>query len=138
DREAKAYDPRVMGSGTMVKKIDDGSLLIQRTFDKAIAVIDVENETYEQFYPTLSEADYARLKKDEDGFEKISPYAAFFRKESAFFSFREFLEDLVKGRLDGIRGRQRKEFEQVMANPDGTCGEKVHEFMMGVLEGEQV
>ncbi|MEG0687465.1 MAG: hypothetical protein RR466_02115 [Hungatella sp.] len=138
DREAKAYDPRVMGSGAMVKKIDDGSLLIQRTVDKAIAVIDVENETYEQFYPTLSAADYARLKKGEDGFEKISPYAAFFRKESAFFSFREFLEDLVKGRLDGIRGRQRKEFERVMANPDGTCGEKVHEFMMGVLEGEKV
>ncbi len=118
-------------------KLNEGAIMVQRNYDNAVAIIQVENETYEMFYPTMTEEDYEKLTQGEDGFEKIDEKSGFFRKESKIFSFEDFLDDLVHDRLKDVRTRQLKELSTLAANLDGTCGIKVHEYMMNVLEDKE-
>lgn len=117
-------------------KLDDTHILVQRKCDCAMAKVDVINNTFEQFMPTLSDVDFEALMAGVDGFEKAGRYEYFCRRESKIFTIQGFIDELVEGRLEGVRERQLKALETLAANLDGTCGKKVHEYMMNVLEGE--
>ena len=43
------------------------------------------------------------------------------------------MNDLLYGELESVKARQLKELSSFAANLDGTCGEKVHAFMMNAL-----
>ena len=45
------------------------------------------------------------------------------------------MNTLTEGKLKEARTRQMKELETMAANPDGTCGKRVHAHMMGILKG---
>ena len=51
------------------------------------------------FYPTLSDEDYGKLTKGEDGFEKIEKKYGFFCYESRIFSLGGFMDALAEGKL---------------------------------------
>ena len=97
----------------------------------------MKDETYEMFYPTLNEEDFSKLTEGEDGFEKMDKKSGFFRRESKIFSFEGFIDDLINDRLKDVRKRQLEELSTLAANLDGTCGIKVHEYMMNVLENNE-
>ena len=131
---ANGYNPEFNFSSEFGAKLNQNSIIVQRNYDNATAVINVEDETYEMFYPTLSKNDFSKLTGGGDGFEKLDEKSGFFRRESKIFSFEGFLDDLIHGRLSGVRERQIKELCTLAANLDGTCGIKVHEYMMNVIE----
>lgn len=133
---ANGYNPVYRLSSEFGAQLDENSIIVQRNYDDAAAIVNVEDETYEMFYPTLSEEDFAKLTAGEDGFEKVDEKSGFFRRESKIFSFEGFIDDLVHDRLAGVRERQLKELSTLAANLDGTCGIKVHEYMMNVLENK--
>lgn len=137
EEKANGYNPEFFLSSEFGAKMDQDVIIVQRNCDDAAAMINVENETYEMFYPTLNEKDFAKLTEGEDGFEKIEKKSGFFRRESRIFSFEGFLEDLVHERLNDVRVRQLEELSTLAANLDGTCGEKVHEYMMAVLDNQE-
>ena len=94
----------------------------------------VKEEKFRICYPEISVQEMDGLLKNTDGFERINPaYSAFARRESRLFSMEDFMEDLVSGRLERVRERQLQELSEFAVNLDGSCGEKVHGFMMDIL-----
>lgn len=136
NQKANGYSTTFYVSSDFGSKINENTIIVQRNWDDAVAIVNVEDETYEMFYPTLSEEDFAKLTEGEDGFEKIDEKSGFFRRESKIFSFEGFVDDLIHDRLTDIRERQLKELSTLATNLDGTCGIKVHEYMMNVLENK--
>lgn len=136
EKKKNGYAPGFHISSDYGAKLEVGVIIVQRRWDDATAVVHVEDETYEIFYPTLKEADFLKLTEGEDGFEKTDEKSGFFRRESKIFSFEGFIDDLVHDRLAGVRERQLNELSTLATNLDGTCGIKVHEYMMNVLENK--
>ncbi|MSS10441.1 MULTISPECIES: hypothetical protein [Clostridia] len=137
EEKANGYNPEFFLSCEFGAKIDRDVIIVQRHYDDATALIRVEDETYEMYYPALDEENFVKLTEGEDGFEKIEKKCGFFRRESKIFSFEGFVEDLINNRLGEVRGRQLEELSTLAANLDGTCGVKVHEYMMNVLENKE-
>ncbi len=130
------FAAKYVTTGGASVKLDDTHILVQRKCDCAMAKVDVVNNTYEQFMPTLSDEDFDKLMTGEDGFEKAGKMEYFCRRESKNFTISGFIDDLVEGRLEGVRERQLEALSTLAANLDGTCGQKVHEYMMNVLENK--
>ena len=70
--------------------------------------------------------------KNSDGFEKMCSNGYFCQKENIYLSTEQFLDRMVSGDWDGIIERQQEYVNSLALNP-GTCGEKVHEFVMNSL-----
>lgn len=135
--EGNGYNPDWSLASEFGTRWDENKVIIQRNCDEAAAIIHVENESWEMFYPTLTKADYGKMIDGEDGFEKREKRSGFFRRESKFFSFESFLDELVQDRLKEVRVRQLEELSTLASNLDGTCGMKVHEYMMKVMETKE-
>lgn len=131
------YHPRMHIACCSFNKLDDSHVQVQRSWDGALAVVDVTTGEYTLHNPAFTEETMHRLTDGQDGFEKLQTYFAFCRRESRLFSFEGFMEDLVNDRLEDVKKRQKKELASVAANLDGTCGEKVYEFLIKVLENNQ-
>lgn len=134
DAAVNGFDRKFVPTGGFGKKLDERHILIQRNCDNALAVANVEDNTFEMFYPQLPEEDFGTFMDGEDGFEKPSKYDYFCRRENKLFGIKDFLEDVEKERLNTVRERQQKAVSEMAANLDGTCGEKVHKYMMEILE----
>lgn len=128
------YHPKIHTSSCFAKKWENDTILVQRTCDDALAVVNVETGKYKVTYPAMSEQAYDELLRDQDGFERPGPdYYAFARRESRLFPISGFMNELLYGELESVKARQLKELSSFAANLDGTCGEKVHAFMMNAL-----
>lgn len=128
------YNPNDLRDVNFGKKINDTVFLIQRGWDKAIAIVDVENEEYSLVYPTLDETDFLNFMDGQDGFEKIAVNACFACRESQWFSIDDFINSFHSTSKKDIYKRQRNAISNLAVNLDGTCGEKVHKFMMENLQ----
>ena len=53
------------------------------------------------------------------------------------FSMEEFFMWFLEGDREAVRKRQMDSLSVTAANLDGTCGKKVHEYMIGILQKEQ-
>ncbi|MDD6812689.1 MAG: hypothetical protein PUD93_12685 [Lachnospiraceae bacterium] len=131
------YNPRIHSACCSFNKLDDSHIQVQRTWDGALAVVDVMTGEYTLHNPVFTEKTMHKLTDGQDGFEKFQTYYAFCRRESRLFSFEGFMEDLVNDRLEDVKKRQKTELASVAANLDGTCGEKVYEYMMKIFENNQ-
>lgn len=130
---ANNYQYEVHGIASFAKMIDENTLLVQKRRDASLLELNVHTGEYKIHHPKLAPGELEKMLEGEDGFEKSYTNGEFARRESKYFSFEEFLDDLVNDRLGDAMKRQKKEMETMAVNLDGTCGEKVHEFMMKVL-----
>lgn len=137
EEKENGYNPKFHLSSEFGAKLDEGVIIVQRNCDDAAAIVHVKDETYEMFYPILNEEDFSKMTEGEDGFEKMDEKSGFFRRESKIFSFEGFIDDILHDRLKDVRKRQLEELSTLAANLDGTCGIKVHEYMMNVLENNE-
>ena len=113
--------------------VDDETLLVQKRKDASLLEINTRTGEYQIHHPRISKEGFEKLMQNQDGFEKLYTNGEFARRESRYFSFEGFLDDLVNDRLDAVVSRQKEAMQTMAVNLDGTCGEKVHEFMMQVL-----
>lgn len=122
----------VAGFGETVKifAVSENRVLVQRFADKRMALIDVFNDTYTEFVPQLSEADFQTVLKGNDGFRKDGKDGYFAMRESDMYSLEFFLNQFVRTGWKEIKERQLKALEAFAANLDGSCGEKVHEAVV--------
>lgn len=136
--KTNGYDPEMLMLDNLINgRIDDAHLLVQRNTDRMAAIVDVVNETYEEFPAAFCEGDYQKFIAGSDGFEKACKRAGFYRKENAVFPLKSFVQELAEGKLDSVKKRQLAELSTLAANLDGTCGERVHRYMMDVLDAGQ-
>ncbi len=133
DQIANGYHPKRVFSTMMAKQIADNTLLIQRRSDGKVAIIQLESDQIETFYPTLSEEVYMQVFKGEDGFEQSDAYHVFCRKESRYFTLQGFLDDIIHEQLEGVKERQLKAAQTMADNLDGTSGEKIYKYFIDNL-----
>lgn len=130
------YNPGNIIATAIAIKLDDNRLLVQRNHDNKMAIYNVKGDTVQEFLPTLTQESYEKLIANEDGFEKAGRFRPYARKENRLFSLEGFLDDLRDGKLEAVKEKQLSSISECIANPDGGCGEKVHNFMMAKLEEE--
>jgi hypothetical protein len=87
--------------------------------------VDLESDTYEEIN---IEFDIDELKAKEPGFERNSEWLQYCCEENAFNSLADFLDGKITGKAFD-REKQINCFAEIAANNDGTCGEKLHEFI---------
>lgn len=135
DKPVNDYHPKFHMACCFAKKRDNEIIWMQRTRDDALIEFNVETGKYQIYYPTMTEEALNRLLDGEDGFERFNrDWYAFGRRESRVFSLEDFINDFKSGNLEEVREKQLKELDGFAANLDGTCGQKVHEFMMSILD----
>lgn len=130
------YDTKICFVVGFSQLVDDNTLLIQKRRDASLLEVNTQTGEYQIHHPKLAPGELEKLLDGEDGFEKLYTNGEFARRESRYFSFEAFLDDLVNDRLKDAMARQKKAVETMAVNLDGTCGEKVHEFMMAILTQE--
>lgn len=130
---SNGYQPHYQLSAAFGKKLSDTHIMTQRMCDDLVAIIDIEKDTWDVFYPTLPLKEFEKMVEHEDGFEKIKNESCFVRRESSIFSLEGFMKDVISGEIEGVRERQVKEMNSLAENMDGTCGEKIHAYMMREL-----
>ena len=81
--------------------------------------------------------DNDRASSCVNGFAKKNALDYFCCRESQEFTIQGFIDDLANDRLKKVKERQLIELADLAANQDGTCGEKVHKYMMDVLRKEE-
>lgn len=130
------YSPYIFGKASFAKQTDSKDILVQRLYDGALAVLDVETEQYTVEFPVMSPKSYQRFMNGQDGFEKTVEGSCFACRENKFFSLDIFLDKLSDHNFENIQKRQRDALSSTAVNLDGTCGEKVHKQMMDILKQE--
>ena len=68
------------------------------------------------------------LKQHEDGFNDCSQWLKYCCCENAFNSLKDFLDGNITGKQFN-REKQIRSYGEIAANNDGSCGQKVHEFI---------
>lgn len=71
--------------------------------------------------------------KPEDVFYKKDENDYFACRESENYTFDNFVEDLSNNRLEKVREKQMKAVEDLVANQDGSCGQKVHDYLVNEI-----
>lgn len=75
--------------------------------------------------------DLKKLRVHENGFNDDSQWLKYCCCENAFNSLKDFLDGNITGRQYD-REKQIKSYKEIVANNDGSCGQKVHEFVMSL------
>ncbi len=114
--------------------VDADRILVQRTRDCRMALINVTENTFEEFLPEIPEEEFADLVGKDAGFDKADERGYFCMNESRLFPLENFLKHFAEGGFASIHDRQIEALSTLAANLDGTCGEKTHEYMMKLLE----
>ncbi len=130
---SNGYRPWKRGVAVFAKKLDKKRVLVQRFLDGALAEVDIENDFYLSYVAKMSEESFRQFMMREDGFEKTDENSNFVCKESALFSVKDFFAIMKSNTYSQIRNHQIESLKTMTANLDGTCGQKVHEFMMREL-----
>ena len=99
------------------------------SLDKTLYQVDFVENTYEEI---PIEFDLEEVRRHEPGFREDSQWLMYACQENAFNSLTDFLD----GRITGDpfdKERQIQAFSEIAANPDGSSGEKIYQFVKGKL-----
>jgi len=113
---------------------DDNTIWVRRESDKAVALMNVETGDFSVVYPSVSEETLKGMLKDQHGFGGYNGCHTYYRAESRLFSLESFLKDLEESNFGDAPELQALTKRGLAANPDGTCGEKVHQYIMGEFD----
>lgn len=94
-------------------------------YDKRLYKLDFETNGYEEI---KLEFDVDELRDHEPGFKESSQWLIYACCESSFNSLPDFLDGNITGNAFD-KDRQIRGFSQIAANPDGSSGEKIYQFM---------
>lgn len=112
------------------KAIDDETMLAMSAYDNSCVYFHGQNKIPEKFHIRASKEEITKEMGTLFGRKgKNLPYAM---RESSVFSVKEFA-DYVCSNLHQ-KGEQINAYRVVSRNLDGTCGAKIHKYMMEVLE----
>jgi len=93
--------------------------------DRKLYDFDIEKNELEEIEIKF---DADELKQHEDGFNDFSQWLRYCCCENAFNSLKNFLDGNITGKPYN-REKQIKSYGEIAANNDGSCGQKVHEFI---------
>ncbi|CAM4490111.1 hypothetical protein [Paenibacillus xylanexedens] len=94
-------------------------------YDRKLYHVDLETGKHEEIN---IEFNINELKRNEPGFEKNSEWLQYCCEENAFNSLSDFLEEIITGNAFN-KEKQIAAYGEIIANNNGTCGEKVHYYI---------
>ena len=137
DEPGQGYQPDMNEVICMLHDFGDGRILVQKTRDKRLVLINTAGDTVSEWIPKLIDEDFRRLLQDDNaGFDRGDSRDYFCMRETVLFSLEHFLRHFAEGGYAGVHDAQMKALSTFAANLDGTCGEHVHQYMKHVLEQE--
>lgn len=130
--EKNGYFP-VGGLGGFVYPTDTLGESTYRYFDAVERKLYDINLRTKEYREVEIAFDKEELKEHEPGFWETSEWLVYSCSENALNSLPDFLDGKVAGGAFD-RDRQLAAYRKMIANNDGSCGEKIHRAMMGKLE----
>jgi len=97
--------------------------------DRKLYEVNLETGEYKEILITFS---LAELMEHESGFCEISEWLQYACVENAFNSLENFLDGNIVGKSFD-REKQIHAYEQIIANNNGSSGEKIHQFVCSKL-----
>jgi hypothetical protein len=94
-------------------------------YDRKLYLVDLENNKCEEM---KIEFDIDELRENEPGFESYSEWLQYCCEEGAFNTLSDFIEGKITGKPFN-KEKQLSCYGDIAANNDGTCGEKLHQFI---------
>lgn len=114
-----------IGNTEIIRDKNNDTFIISYA-NNAIYRVDLENNEATKLE---MEIDIEELRKNAKGFCIVADWIKYACLESAFNTLKDFLESNISG--EGFnREKQLESYSNVASNLDGTCGKKVHEFIM--------
>lgn len=101
--------------------------------DRALYKVNLETNEYKKI---KIEIDVEFLRKNTAGFSEVSEWFPYACLENEFNSLEDFINNNIKGKAFN-KEKQLSLYGNVVANIDGTCGEKVHNFIMGNINSKK-
>lgn len=120
----------VAGCSFFQKEHKENEYFLYNLNNRSLYKINVKTEEYEEI---VIDFDVGLLRKNSPGFSNQSEFLQYACMENAFNSLNDFLDGNISGKKFN-KEEQLKTYRKVTANSDGTCGEKVHEFIMKKLK----
>ncbi len=108
----------------------EGEYCLYSALDRKLYKVDLENDTYTE---VPIEFNLDELKAQEPGFHKNSEWLQYACEENVFNSLPLLLDGNIMGAAFD-KEKQKAAFEEIAANSDGTCGEKIHRFVCKTIE----
>lgn len=133
--EYQLKNQSICGPGFLMGK---NKYCVQRMRDLHIAIINLDDGSFEEFVPEMPEDVFDRLVPEGAGFFKGDVYDYFRMQEKRLFPMENFLEVFARDGYRGIRVKQLEALSTLAANLDGTCGIKTHEFLKQKILEEDV
>ena len=130
------YTPDIRGKAFFAKQIDQKHILVQRLWDGALAKVNVDTDQYTIQYPMMCKESYQKFVMHQTGFEKRGEGNNYVCMESKIFSLDLFLNKLIGQELANLKEQQMETLTSMITNLDGSCGKKVHNFLIDKLELE--
>ena len=134
DERGYCYDPVYSFPYNTCKKLPDGRLFVQRGYDNHVVIYDPEDGTYTEVIIEADEETLDAILPEESAFERSLDRHIFAMRESAFFSLEYFLEHFAEDGFASIHDREIEEVSDMAENMDGTCGQKVHDHIRGLMQ----
>ena len=126
--EKNGYFP-IYGIGYFMYRTDtmgEGTYRFFYESERKIYDINLKSRKYREVEIRFNEEE---LRDHEPGFSENSEWLAYSASENAFYSLPDFLDGKVVGNAFG-RERQLAAYQKIIANSDGSCGQKVHQAIM--------
>lgn len=93
--------------------------------DRKLYSVNLQSDDYKEIEIGFYKSD---IEKKEPGFQENSEWLKYACQENAFNTLPNFLDGKIIGNVFD-RGRQIQAYGEIAVNHDGTCGEKVYEFI---------
>ncbi|MCI8834443.1 MAG: hypothetical protein HFH24_03580 [Ruminococcus sp.] len=100
-------------------------------FDRKLYQMDLKTNEYREIPVEFQEEE---LKRHEPGFQENSEWMQYACEENAFNTLPDFLDGKITGNAF-CKEEQVQAFRKIAANNDGTCGEKIHQFLSKSFRG---
>lgn len=116
------------GIGYFLRRTDSLGEWTYRYFhvlERKLYDINLETREYKEI---PIEFDKRELEKHTSGFDRTSDWISYSCMENAFNSLLDLLDNNIKGKPFD-RDIQVQAYKKIAANSDGTCGEKIHQFI---------
>ena len=116
------------GVGYFLRRTDSLGEWTYRYFhllDRKLYDINLETKEYKEIPIEFNKNE---LEKHTAGFDRTSDWIMYSCLENAFNSLSDLLNNCITGNSFD-RDKQVRAYKEIVANNDGTCGEKIHQFI---------
>ncbi|OOM79968.1 hypothetical protein [Clostridium sp. BL-8] len=115
------------------KKYDDKYVVALTAYDNSLLIINTETQEFSIKKCRLRLDEVKKYLNTVEQFGEQGENIPYASNESKYFYLEEFIEEYVKLENKNNSEIQKKNYFNNINNMDGTCGEKVHDYIKGAI-----